>query len=318
MRVLFSLLLLCGLLPAAVLSQDRDLRLSVSARVLHEPVVELSGIVKSRHRENVYWIHNDSGDTARIFAIDGEGRMLIPTFSRFSYHGAEAQAGKSPWPGFKVLFAENRDWEDMTVDDDYLYIADTGNNLNARQDLVIYMISEIDPAASTQTAVIRRLPVRYPPRTAFHLLKRHYDSESLFSAGGQLYLITKHRRPFPFGGWERGADLYRLDTRHTDQDNLLTLVDTHPDILAATGAEVSPDGRRLAVVTYTDLWIFDKPAQGDQWLSSTHQRLRLRRRDVGQVEAVTWDDPETVVMANEDGEIFRLALGVEKPQESGR
>lgn len=307
-RALFPFLLLFSLAPAADLAQDAPLRLSVAARVRHEPLSELSGIVKSPRRENLYWVHNDSGHEARLFAIDGDGEIVMPTFSRFSHHGAKPEPGKTPWPGFKVLHAQNVDWEDITTDGNYLYIADTGNNLNLRRTLTIYMVSEIDPTASTQTAVIRRLPVRYPEQGPFSLFERHYDSESLFAADGKLYLITKHRKPFPLAGWEKGANLYRLDTRHTDRDNRLTLIDGQARMLAPTGAEVSPDGSRLAVITYRDLWIFDKPAQGDRWLSSTHRRIRLRR-NVGQVEAVTWDDASTLVLANEAGEIFRLAIG---------
>src|SRR5690606_2956045 len=201
------------------------------------------------------------------------------------------------------------DWEDITSDGRYLYVADIGNNLNFRRDLAIYMIGEIDPRASTQATVIRRMPVSYPEQKTFPALHWHYDAESLFSFEDKLYVITKHRRLSLFTrGWEPGANLYRLDTDYTDRDNPLTLIDHHPEMTAATGAEVSPDGRRLAVITYTDLWLFDRPAQGDKWLSSTFTRLNLRRRDVGQVEAVTWVDDDTVLLANEEGEMFRLAL----------
>ncbi len=71
----------------------------------------------------------------RLFAINREGNTIIPTFSRFSYYGEEEVEGKEQWPGFRVLYAENIDWESMTIDENYLYIADTGNNSNDRRDL---------------------------------------------------------------------------------------------------------------------------------------------------------------------------------------
>src|SRR5690606_5888726 len=275
MRALLSLSFFLALLPAAALSQQA-IRLSVSDRVTHAPIDELSGIVKSPAHEDLYWVHNDSGDSARLFAIDGEGRVVIPTYSRFSFHGEHEEEGKKPWQGFKVLSADNVDWEDITSDGRYLYVADTGNNLNHRRDLAIYMIGEIDPRASTQAAVIRRIPVSYPEQRAFPGLEWHYDSESLFSFEGRLYLITKHRGLRLFGQrWPPGAHLYRLDSDHTGRDNPLTLVGHRPDLTAATGAELSPNGSRLAVVSYSALWLFDRPGEGDQWLSSTHERLPL-------------------------------------------
>ena len=305
MRILLAILLFAAA-PAA--AADLDLRLNATARIRLEAVSELSGMVRSPRHEDLYWVHNDSGDEARIFAVDGQGKAVIPTFSRFSYHGAEKETGKQPWQGFRVLFAEHADWEDIASDGRYLYLADVGNNLNIRRDLAIYMISEIDPLASTQTAVIRRLPVRYPEQTTWPPLDWHYDSESLFSFEGKLYLITKHRRTGGLGGFKPGANLYRLDTDYTDQDNLLTLVDSNAEMTAATGADLSPGGARLAVVSYGALWLFERPAQGDRWLSAPSTRIALRRRDVHQVEAVAWEDEDTLILGNEEGELFRLEL----------
>ena len=41
---------------------------------------ELSGIVKSRRFEDVYWAHNDSGDQPRLFALEGRERLSFPDF----------------------------------------------------------------------------------------------------------------------------------------------------------------------------------------------------------------------------------------------
>jgi hypothetical protein len=213
--------------------------------------------------------------------------------------------GKQQWQGFPVLGATNVDWEDIAVDDNYLYLADTGNNSNMRRNLAIYLVSEIDPAASTRTAVIQRLPIVYPDQDGFPPSKRHFDSESLFTADGKLYLITKHRTAI-FENADEGAKLYRLDTNFTDKDNVLTLVDNHPEITSATGADVSPDGQTLAVLSYSALWLFARPASGDLWLSAPSERFPLKRGAIKQAEAVTWIDNETLMITNEGGDIFRL------------
>ena len=45
-------------------------------RIEHEPVRESSGIAASRRHPGVFWTHNDKGDAARLYAIDGTGKLL--------------------------------------------------------------------------------------------------------------------------------------------------------------------------------------------------------------------------------------------------
>ncbi|MDG2177012.1 MAG: hypothetical protein P8M72_12910 [Gammaproteobacteria bacterium] len=272
-----------------------------------DPLSEVSGMVKSRSYPNTYWVVNDSRNGARLFAVNNEGNNIIPTFSRFSYYGEEAEEGKEQWEGFRVLYAENNDWETMTVDENYLYVGDVGNNFNNRNDLKVYLLSEIDPTASTQSAVIKTLPVRYPEQTKFPApASPHFDCEAMFIADGKLYFITKDRGGR--GAFEPGGNLYRLDTDFTDQDNVLTLVDSQPDLLDATGAELSPDGQTLAVVSYETLWLFKRPAEGDQWLSGNARRYALDTRTVEQVETVIWDDDQTLLLTNEQRSLMRIIL----------
>jgi hypothetical protein len=279
------------------------------ARIAAAPITEMSGIVKSRRRDNLYWVHNDSGDSARIFAIDGEGRSVLPTYSKFTYYGDAPEKGKEQWQGFDVLYANNVDWEDIAADDNYLYIADVGNNGNARRDLVIYVISEIDPTASTRSAVVRKLPVVYPDQTEYPPDDLHYDAESLFVDDGTLYLITKHRGGGLTGlGLTRGANLYRLDTKESDRPNVLTRVDSHPELTAPSGADLSPDGRTLAVISYRNLYLFRDPVD-DQWLSTGHmRRFPLDGSAFRQAEAIAWENDDSLLITDESGDIFRVLV----------
>lgn len=279
----------------------------VYARVTAEPLREMSGIVKSPGRDNVYWVHNDSGDSARIFAIDGEGKSILPTYSRFTAYGDIPEDGKKQWQGFEVLYADNVDWEDIAADQNYLYVGDVGNNGNARQDLAIYLISNIDPTASTRSAVIQKLPVAYADQNRFPPEQWHFDSESLFASDGTVYLITKHREGRG-NRWEPGANLYRLDTRFTDKPNLLTKIDSHAAIVAATGAGLSPDGQTLAVVSYGRLWLFSRPSTGDKWLSAPSRSWPFDNDVMRQVEAVTWMDNDTLLLSNEQRDLFKIPL----------
>ena len=195
----------------------------------------------------------------------------------------------------------------MAIDERYLYLADTGNNFNMRRNLAIYAISEIDPTASTRSAVIQKWPVHYPEQE-FPPANWHFDAEALFTADGELYLITKHREFGRPTTYEAGANLYRLGSRDTDRSNALVLVDSSPHITAATGADLSPDGSTLAVIAFEELWLFERPASGEQWLSAPHRRILLDRSVTGQAEAIAWQDDDNLLITNEGRDLFRLSL----------
>ena len=95
-------------------------------------IKETSGIAASRRVDNVWWVHNDSGDSARVFAINTSGQTL----GEYALSGASAI-----------------DWEDIaagpgpTAGVSYLYVGDIGDNDQKRRDLVIYRIPEPEPLA---------------------------------------------------------------------------------------------------------------------------------------------------------------------------
>ena len=73
---------------------------------------ESSGLVASRQNPGVLWVHNDSGDSARVFAITVDGRLL----AEYTLPGASAV-----------------DWEDISMGPgpgagDHLYVGDIGDN----------------------------------------------------------------------------------------------------------------------------------------------------------------------------------------------
>ena len=105
----------------------------------HPPIEEMSGIVRSRWQENVWWVHNDSGDEPRLFAIDSTGAVHAAPWHAGDYAtGAAADTSSKPaWPGVQIGAATHIDYEDVAAGDSTLYLGDIGNNGNARRDLGI-------------------------------------------------------------------------------------------------------------------------------------------------------------------------------------
>lgn len=279
------------------------------ATIDHLPLAEVSGIARSERYPGIYWVHNDSGDEARIFAIDSLGKVVFPAFLAELYHGESAVPEREPWPGLQVPNAANIDWEDIALAEGRLFIADVGNNANARRDLGIYVLNEPNPRATWAARALRYLPVRYPEQESFPPRGTWlYDSEAVFVFEEKLYLLTRHRREGEPLGFTSGTRLYRLDTQETDSENVLRFVDSHDGLVAVGGADLSPDGERLAVLTYRELWVFERPQSGDRWLSGETRKVELALEQTKQVEAVCWDDAETLRITNEQREIFRVPL----------
>lgn len=241
----------------------------------------------------VYWTHNDSGDGPVIYAVTAEGRLL----------GA-----------FRVVGAQARDWEAITADGaGHLYVGDIGNNANARRDLTVYRVPEpaISPGTATvvegEVSVDRAIRFHYPEQTRFPPSARNFDAEALFWDGqtNALYLLTKHRG-------DMATVLYRFDDLESSSSTPLSqrgrfVVGGDPDNFGGmvTGADLSPDGRFLAVLTYHALFIFERPAQGDDWLSELRNRIDFNQSSTVQAEAVAWDGG-AVIFTNEQGAQFRI------------
>ncbi len=237
------------------------------ARFEDPAINESSGLVKSRRLNGVFWTHNDSGDRPRIFAVTREGRSIGVV---------------------EILNARNVDWEDIAIDDvGFLYLCDIGNNRNRRTDLVVYRVPEVDPRRVRTATAAARFPFRYPGL-------RSPDAEACFFANGAIYILTK----------EHGADetaLYRLDLSRPEREQIVVFVGKTEIAGRVTAADLSPDGSRLALLTYTAIHLFHQPNGRDPSLAGEHRRLPLL---FGQAEAIAWDGDDLIV-TNEAGEILR-------------
>jgi hypothetical protein len=145
---------------------------------------EISGVIE--WKGNLYG-HNDSGGDPVIFEFDStDGSAQI--IKRITLGGAT-----------------NHDWEDITQDDDYIYVGDFGNNIDgSRKDLKFYKvpkqsISEITGDAGTIPASdIQIINFSYPDQTTFCPVdfacavdKTQFDCEAVIYDKGKLHLFTK-------------------------------------------------------------------------------------------------------------------------------
>ncbi|TDO22528.1 hypothetical protein [Pedobacter duraquae] len=240
--------------------------------------LELSGIVRSKSDKNVFWVHNDSADLPRVFAIDSLGQF----YQSARYRNYE---------GITIAGATNVDWEDITMDNKgNLVIADVGNNYNDRKDLVLYVVPEPSPIASN-TTFLKKLFLKYPDQKTFTDKKDfNYDCEAVFFADGRFQMLSKDRA-------DTFTRHYRMDTERTDEVNTLTLLDQFNIGGKVTAADASEDGNRLVVITYTAIWMFERTSPTGSYFNGNIWWLPVK---APQIESVCFKDDKTLWLLDEE------------------
>src|SRR5688572_15457111 len=245
---------------------------------LPSAVTESSGLEQADEAD-AYFTHNDHGTLgapASIFKVSETGKLLKT---------------------YQVTGAENQDWEDLTRDSNgNLYIADTGNNSGKREELRIFKVSATNP---TQAQAISFSYADKPEKNNSKKGKKGkkqaaaYDSEAIFWAGGDLYLVTKDRNN------SGEARLYRVPD--SPGSHTATFVASKSINDKITSADLSPDGNKLALMSLGKIYLFK--VSGSNYFGSNPQVLNLG--NVGQTEGLIFKDNNTIVFTNEGGEIYK-------------
>lgn len=136
-------------------------------------VPELSGLAASIRHPGLLYGHNDSGDSARFYALNANGTSRAT---------------------FNLLDVVAIDWEDIAVaridGEDWIYIADGGNNNLERSELVIIRLLEPELPAFNQTVNLSQTE-----QFRIDFANRNEDVEGLAvePVSGALILATRDR-----------------------------------------------------------------------------------------------------------------------------
>ena len=241
-----------------------------------EKLEEVSGIAQAS--QGHYWVIQDSGNEDEIHMVDSTAQLI---------------------KSLKIDNAKNQDWEELTMDlQGNLYIGDFGNNANKRKDLTIYKVSAEQLQKEAPRA--EKIEFSYPRQKNFPPAKDslYYDTEGFFHQGGHLYIFTKNRTR-PYSG---KTLIYRLDDRPGEQEatflgSLFLCGDK--DQCSVTAADISPDGRTMALLGYGLLFIVRDFGLSD-FSGAKIQTYDLRSRT--QLESVLFLDERTLVLADEQND----------------
>lgn len=221
------------------------------AALINDPeIAEISGLATSRLHPNVIWVHNDSFDKPVLYALSTTGKRLA---------------------NVTIAGVENIDWEDIAAftlnGKSYLLIADTGDNGGIRQILQLHIVREPEQLRDQTISPQWSIRFRWPDGP------RDCEAVAVDTRRGQILLFGKKRVP---------ADLLSLPLRPHDETvqtaraigALAGIAQPNAEDLQRnpifgryrsqiTAADISPDGRTLAVLNYRAAYLYPRHADED-------------------------------------------------------
>ena len=214
---------------------------------------EVSGMAASRAQPGLYWAEDDSGNGEKLMLIQGDGTRVATVIAKG---------------------ASNVDWEDLDSFDldgkHYLLVADTGDNGGIRKQLALYVFEEpAHPRDGDTITPAWTIRFHWPDGA------RDCEATAVDPIRGEVLLISKKRVP---------PEVFSLPLRPATSELAAHFVGTLPGIAQPSeddlrrnpvygryraqisGADLSPNGRVLAVLNYRAVYFFVRN-RGEAWPS---------------------------------------------------
>jgi len=240
-----------------------------SAGPITDPALtEISGIHAGVRNPKIWWVHNDSGDTARVFALDATGAVR----GIYSFEATPAI-----------------DWEDIAVvagatpGSGTIYAADIGDNARNRAEVQVYRVAEpavalSGPALVTALAGVETLHLTYPDGA--------HDAEALIldPVFGDLVIVAKSFTGGAVNVYRAPANLASGSTTALTKVGQIAL---GPGLAnAVTAADVTSDGRAVALRTYGAVKVFNRSTTNKLWTAFGAGACSAPLPSEGQGEAI--------------------------------
>ena len=265
-------LILFGCSNKEIDSAEIDTAEIVSKIVLPKIINETSGL---EFYNNYFITHNDSGGEPSLYVFNEDGEII-----------ETIELNKNP--DFEI---ENNDWEDITNDNEYLFVADTGNNFGNRDNLNIIRVSK-----GTDFMVDGIIEISYSDQESFFPRPKHkYDAEAIIVIEDKIALFSKDRENL-------NTDLYLVDKNQNGSQILTSEVSYNVNTLI-TGGDYDEDRNLLALVSYNSngnqYLILFKNFELNNLENNTFKKFKIPLEQA-QIEAVKIIDEKTFWVTSED------------------
>lgn len=247
----------------------------VAGMMIDPQLSEISGLAVSHRHRGTLWMLDDGGNPARVFAVSPTGDRLAT---------------------LRIEGVTKTDWEDIAAFEldgrRYLLLADTGDNGGLRRTLQLHVVEEPARVENARLRPAWSIAFRWPDGA------RDCEAVAVDAAGGRVLLVSKKRRPpelfsLPLRPASQGVQVARrLGTLAGIPEPSAETVQLSARRAALEGqptaADVSPDGRTLAVMTYRHLLLYPR-RDGDGWVEAVARAPRVVALPwLPQAEAMGW------------------------------
>ncbi|HEY1871254.1 MAG TPA: hypothetical protein VGG71_09360 [Chitinophagaceae bacterium] len=240
----------------------------VSGRLQDKAMDEISGIAASSLRPDIFYVHNDSGDTSRIFAITPEGKVV-----RVIYFKGDPQE--------RLGVA---DCEDIAVGigpdkgKSYIYDGDIGDNGAERKYLTIYRIEE---KKSWKDSIVKAeaVPVhlKYPDGAR--------DAETLMIDPIEKLIYIVSKRTDSVMVYTTPLNFKSNDTVTLDKRCKLYFTGFRP-FKWITAGDISRDGQHILLKSYEKVYYWKRNNNEPVWQTMLKKPTELPYKFEKQGEAI--------------------------------
>jgi len=276
---------LCLYLCTAAYGQDFQ-KTERKITIQSPSIKEASGLAVSSRNPDFLWLINDSGAPPLLHLCDVNGNE----------RGVVSVKG-----------ARNVDWEDITSfsvnGENFLLIADTGDNSSKRDNCTLYVIEEPilpSPGSNLAMETTPRLTISFTYEDG----PRDCESVAVDVSSQEILLISKRTKP---------PALYQLPLQLHGHDSTLVArrvcaleVNAPPSGFPVpfgnqpTGMTITPDGCIAAVLTYYGVFLFPK-TKPESWKDAFSRKPQiLAPHQLPQAEAIGLaKDGKTIFVTSE-------------------
>ena len=251
--------------------EDFENAIILETIVLPKIINETSGL---EILNNQFITHNDSGGEPSLYFFSQNGEII----------NSITLEEESFWEIY------NNDWEDITADEDYIYIADTGNNFGNRDNLNIIKVK------TTDFSIDSKIDISYKDQKTFLPRPKHkYDAEALFLIEDKIAVLSKDRDNL-------FTDLYLIDKQSNSKQALESKATYNVNSLI-TGGDYNKDMSLLALVSYNSrgnqFLILFEDFKLDNLAEKKFRKIKIPL-ERAQIEAIKIIDENTFWITSED------------------
>jgi hypothetical protein len=214
-------------LPAEQNNPAKPMFDSLPAAAALNPIInEASGIADSKKNTGFLWAQEDGGNPTQLYLLKHDGTVQKKIY---------------------IKGAVNRDWEDMALAGNDIYIGEIGDNNAVYPGYAFYKFGEPDLSVDT-ISNFETILFRYPDGS--------HDAEAFLVelATNTIYIITKRDNP---------SRIYKLTPPFSPSTVATAEAVGQLSYSGVVGAAISPDGKEVIVKTYLSLHHY-KIASGEK------------------------------------------------------